>query len=445
MSGQLKALVLAYDFPPRHAVSGLRPFSWYRYWPEFDVAPVVVTRQWGNRLGHELDYVAASDSPSVLVEENEHGTIIRTPYHPNLSNRLLLRYGPKRFRLLRRALTAWFEIAQYYVAAGPRRNFHTAAQRYLRERGADVIVATGEPFVLFRYAQELAREFGIPWVADYRDPWSDDPFRSKLQRRWEAPIERRLISSASAITTASGFWAEVGGAQLRGRPVRVIPNGYDPAAVATAAAEPQARDRLTLGYVGSVMPFYPFESFFRICDAFVQERKEPRLELVFVGVQNQATLEDLLARRFPVLAGVVTFHNRMPNADMARVLARSNALVAFNNYGFPGTKIYDYLGLRRHVLLCYSADPEALELKRRHYGYDDAGATDEGIMERLLDETGGGTVVRDADHLRVVLADLHAELMKTGEVACHSHGIERFSRRTQAGLMAEVLKEAVGQ
>jgi hypothetical protein len=59
----------------------------------------------------------------------------------------------------------------------------------------------------------------------------------------------------------------------------------------------------------------------------------------------------------------------------------------------------------------------------------------------MLDETNGGTVVRDAHHLRAVLADLYDEFLRTGQVACHSRGIERFSRRTQAGLMAEVVKD----
>ncbi len=151
-----------------------------------------------------------------------------------------------------------------------------------------------------------------------------------------------------------------------------------------------------------------------------------------------------MASRFPTLAPFATFHGRMPNAEMARVLARANAFVMFNNYAYPGTKIFDYLALRRRVLLCYSDDPEALELKARHYNLDDADARDSRVLETLLEETGAGTVVRDAAHLREVLADLYDEFLQNGEVACHSHGIERFSRRTQAGRMAEVVKEVAG-
>jgi glycosyltransferase involved in cell wall biosynthesis len=227
--------------------------------------------------------------------------------------------------------------------------------------------------------------------------------------------------------------------------VHVIPNGYDPEALETAANEPQGDERLTLAYIGSLYPFYPLESFLRVCEMFVRELEAPRFELLFVGVQNQPVVEELLARRFSSLARFATFHGRLPNDEMAHVLARANAFVAFNNYAYPGTKIFDYMALRRRVLLCYSADPEALELKARHYGYDDAGATDAGIMERLLDETDAGTVVRDAGHLREVLAALYDEFLETGRVACRSHDTERFSRRTQAGLMAEVVRGVAAQ
>ena len=50
-----KVLILAYDFPPYVSVGGMRPYNWYRYLKEFDVEPVVITRQWENKHGNQLD------------------------------------------------------------------------------------------------------------------------------------------------------------------------------------------------------------------------------------------------------------------------------------------------------------------------------------------------------------------------------------------------------
>ena len=307
-----------------------------------------------------------------------------------------------------------------------------------------MIVATGEPFVLFRYARELSREFGIPWIADYRDPWSDDRTRrgKRISKAWEARLERLFTSTASALTTVSEF---VGDTHTQGKPLHVIPNGYDPEAVAGAAEEPQSGERLTLAYVGSIHPYNPLESFLEVCEAFVREREAPCFELLFVGLGDQAAVEEILASRFPLLARFATFYGRLPNNEAVHVLSHANAFVLFNNYAFPGTKIFDYLALRRRVLLCYSADPEALELKARHFIIDDSELGEPRIMESLLDETGAGTVVRDAAHLREVLADLYDEFLQDGRVACDSHGIGRFSRHRQAGRMAEVVKEVAAQ
>src|SRR5262249_9288758 len=166
-SEHVRALILAYDFPPLVSVGGLRPYSWYRYLKQFGVEPTVITRQWSNHHGSALDYVATSDSKEVGVEASQFGTILRAPYKPNLSNRLL-QHSRTRVRLIRRVITAWYEVGQFILPIGPKRRLFSTARSYLRQHGADVIVATGEPFVLFMYASQLSKEFGVPWIADYR-------------------------------------------------------------------------------------------------------------------------------------------------------------------------------------------------------------------------------------------------------------------------------------
>ena len=443
----MKALLLAYDFPPLVSVGGLRPYSWYRYLGEFGVEPVVVTRQWSNAHGNELDYIAPSESDEVVFEETAHGTIIRTPYRPNLSNRLLLKYGPSRFRLLRRAITAWYEIGQYHSLIGPKHRLYHAARRYLREHGADVIVATGEPFVLFKYASELSREFGIPWVADYRDPWSHDKGRTgkRVSEAWDARLEKRFTNNVSTITTVSGFVRDVIAGLVGDKPFRVVPNGYDPESIARAAEIGQGREKLTIAHIGSVYPFHPVESFFRTCDEFVRAHGKPRFEVQFIGVNGKEALESMLRAKYPALAPFVTFRGRMPNDEMAEQLARSNAFLMFNYYAYPGTKIYDYLALKRQVLLCYSDDPEAWALKEKHYNMDDAGSGSQRVLEDLLEETGSGIVVKDAPHLREVLSELYEEFLENGSVACSSTGAEKYSRKTQVKHMADLLKELVAK
>ena len=127
-----KVLILAYDFPPYVSVGGLRPYSWYKYFNEFDIYPVVVTRQWGNKYGNHLDYIDQGHSENAIIEESEKGTIIRTPYKPNIANKIMLKYGDSGFRIFRRIMTAYYEFAQYIFFVGPKRKIYFEAKKYLK-------------------------------------------------------------------------------------------------------------------------------------------------------------------------------------------------------------------------------------------------------------------------------------------------------------------------
>ncbi|UPT66320.1 MAG: hypothetical protein M0D57_17885 [Sphingobacteriales bacterium JAD_PAG50586_3] len=157
-----KVLILAYDFPPYVSVGALRPHSWYKYFPESGIYPVVVTRQWGNKYKSNLDYIAAGDSTNVIEEVGEHGTILRAPYKPNFANRLLLKYGDSKYSLLRKGVSAYYEIIQYLTHKGPKASLFYAADEYLKNNKVDCIIATAEPYVLLKYASALGKKHNTP-------------------------------------------------------------------------------------------------------------------------------------------------------------------------------------------------------------------------------------------------------------------------------------------
>ena len=169
-----KVLILAYDFPPYVSVGGLRPHAWFKYLKKFDVYPIVITRQWQNKYGNELDYISEGSSDSNIHEKFENGEIIRTPYKPNISNKLLLKFGPNKFKLPRKIISGFNEIFQFIIPIGPKKNIYFAADKYLEKNKVDTILATGEPFVLFHYAQKLSKAYKTSWIVDYRDPWSQN-------------------------------------------------------------------------------------------------------------------------------------------------------------------------------------------------------------------------------------------------------------------------------
>jgi hypothetical protein len=438
-----KILILAYDFPPYVSVGGLRPFAWLKYLSRYGVYPIVVTRQWRNKHGNYLDYVEEGYASHTILEEYEHGLILRTPYQPNLANRILLRYGEKRFSWLRRFITAWYEIWQWFCLVGPKVNIYKAANNYLKENRVDVIVATGDPFVLFRYASLLSKKYQIPWIADYRDPWSHD-YEKNRQSHWHIFylwLEKKYVGSATAATTVSEFLKCKIALLFPTLPIYILPNGYDPDSVESARHALPPTDRLRFGFVGTIYEWHPWKSIIRVFYRFHQSHPNVAFEFNFYGINKETEIKNDIEQNAPSLKNHFHFYARMPNRDLLVELGGNHVLLLFNYYSYMGTKIFDYLGLKRLILLCYEQDQEALELKKKYYSIEEVEGFSGQLQADLIRATQSGIVVKDAAHFYEVLKNLSQEFQETGSISCHSKGIEAYSRVHQVQQLAKLLEQ----
>lgn len=432
-----RLLILAYDFPPYVSVGGLRPYAWYRYLKDYGVEPIVVTRQWENKYGNELDYIAPSENKETIVEETEYGTIIRTPYKPNLANKIRLKYDKNKFAFVRKMVTAFYEFAQFLFFVGPKSGLYRGAKEYLKNNKVDAIIATGEPFVLFKYASALSKKYGLPWVADYRDPWTENKNRAGMHivRFWE----RKFMANASAMTTVSDFLKKKIGENISLPTTYIIPNGYNPDAIKKMEGIRQSADVLRIAFAGSIYDWHSYKSVISTFVEFVQKSSEiPKIELNFFGINRHEEIERFV--RENNLEKYIHIYPRMDNASLLENLSRQNVMLLFNDYSIMGTKIYDYLALKRKILLCYSDDEEAKLLKEKYYPIKEIEGLSTHLQEDCLNETMAGIVVKDKKHLEQVLCDLYVEFKENGCIKCDSTNIERFSRREQTGRLAEIIK-----
>ena len=437
-----KVLILAYDFPPYISVGGMRPYNWYKYLKEFDVEPVVITRQWGNVHGNQLDYISAGESEKCILEETEFGTILRTPYQPNFANRLMLKYGEKKYRILRKSISAFYEFAQFILPIGPKAELYRGAKHYLKNNEVDVIIATGDPFVLFSFASKLSKEFDIPWIADYRDPWSQNVNLKKyfILKKWNHYIEKKNVSSASYIRTVSQFIHFKIDKLIPNKPFSVAPNGFDASVIDKVKKLPQNTVNMVIAFVGTIYDWHPVKSFLRVADKFVFQDPNAKIIFKFYGTNIPDQLNQMLDDSYPNLKKHIVISPKIQNDVLLEKLAADNVMLLFNDYSIMGTKIFDYLGIRRKMILCYENDPEANLLKQKYYAIDESGSESKQLQADLITETNSGVIVKDSAHLLTVLEELYAEFQATGQIACDSHGVEQYSRKIQVEKLAEVIK-----
>lgn len=441
-----RVLILAYDFPPYVSVGGLRPYSWYKYFREFDIDPIVVTRQWSNKHGNHLDYIVSSDEQTCsIVENNVQGTIIRTPYKANLSNRLLIKYGADRFSFLRKAITFYHEFSPFISKGGTKSALYYEAQKYLKANKVDAIIATGEPFVLFTYAASLSKTFDIPWIADYRDSWTHEVSRSPnwLMRKWNAFIEKKILKNAACATTVSEFLKYKITDLIHDKVFHVLPNGYDPEAIECVEGIRQQSEKLRIVFVGTIYEWNPIRSFFKVFSKFITEHSTSPMEIHFYGINIADKLEAMLDNEFKLIYDKVKIIPKVPNPILLQKIAESNVMLLFNYYSHMGTKIFDYLAIKRKIVMCYTDDPEANKLKEKYFNVDESDNYSRHLQEDLIKATNSGVIVKDSVHLMKVLTDLEAEFNQKGMIECNSIGIERYSRKIQVEKLAEIIRQII--
>lgn len=428
----IKVLILAYDFPPYVSAGGLRPYSWKKYLIECNIYPVIVTRQWVDKGGNPCGYVSPGESNKVISKQTLNHTVIAAPYFPNLANKILLKFGEKKFKWLRKTISAFYEVLQFIRLSGPKASLYYAAREYIMANKTDAIVATGDPFVLFKYAQQLSKEFDIPWFADYRDIWANDYTLKKkiLLREWYKRIEPQVIQSVSGVFFVSEFVREKTLRYIRSQtPTFIIPNGYDSDIVERAGDSAVDPAILSIGYAGSVLPWHPLEYFLSVVNEFISENPSINLNLNFYGTNVNDEIIQLTNNRYPKLSNVVRVYPKMSYKDVVFRLAENHLLLLFNYYSFMGTKIYDYIGIKRNILLCFTEDKCADILKEKHYTINDSAQISSHLQEDLINETMSGKVIRDGNHLKESLQDYYNELINKQKITCNSIGTEVYSRR----------------
>lgn len=442
-----RILILAYDFPPYVSVGALRPDSWYKYMEQQGLYPIIITRQWDNKFGNYKDYISKSNSPYMLIEESEQGTVIRTTYQSNIANKLLLKYGSQKFALIRKFFTAYYELMQWVRITGPKANLYKAARYYLQNNKVDAIIATGEPFILFRYASLLSKEFNTPWIADYRDTWVQNFARQKnaIIKWLNRYFEKKNLQNVSAISTVSVFIKKKIEENIKSKKFLILTNGYDPEIIEKTKNIKPDNSKFSIAFAGTLYRHHPIEIFLDTCHALVEEGEMEKFELSFIGTNANEELEQLVEKKYPLLKNKIHFHPKLSNVDLAAMLAAHQMFLLLNDFESLGTKIFDYLALRRKIIFCFENDPEANELKKKYFAFSEGESERDHRQSIVILQTNSGVLVKDRFELKQTLMKLYEEFETNGQIVCESKNIEKFSRKEQVKSLVAFVNDVANE
>lgn len=108
-----------------------------------------------------------------------------------------------------------------------------AARKCLNAEHYDWLVTTGPPHSTHLAGLKLKKEFGIKWLADFRDPWGEiyflkHAFRFETAKQKDLNLERMVLNTADLVSTVGPGMAELLQGKIQDNSkIHVFYNGYD--------------------------------------------------------------------------------------------------------------------------------------------------------------------------------------------------------------------------
>jgi glycosyltransferase involved in cell wall biosynthesis len=231
-----------------------------------------------------------------------------------------------------------------------------AGRRLLKTWRPDLIIASAPPFTGFLVARKLARESAVPWIAELRDPWADNPYGSDgthdpaWRCRLDRIMEQRTLRSAAALVTVSPS-VTLDLRQRYRQPIATILNGYSEEDLVTAPPRPPS-GQLAIVYTGTIYAGLRDPSALFAAIARLGERRYA-VDVIFHGPTEDEVRH--LAERHGVQDRVFVRSKLAYRASLERQAAADVLLLLQRNHvtdeGNIPAKFFEYLAARRPILL----------------------------------------------------------------------------------------------
>lgn len=226
-------LIITYYWPPSAGSGVQRWLKFAKYLPEYGWEPVIFTPE---NPDFELR------DPSLEKDISPQLEVIKFPIWEPYGVFRKLKGAPSGdpAKILEKKEKSFLDQLSIWLRANllipdPRVFWVKPSVAFLEEaiRKGDyqAIITTGPPHSMHLIGLQLHEKTGIPWLADFRDPWSTWEFLDTLPmlswvRKRHQTLEKKVLTQANAITTISPtFQKELG--NLARREVKLLTNGFD--------------------------------------------------------------------------------------------------------------------------------------------------------------------------------------------------------------------------
>ncbi|MDR9418109.1 glycosyltransferase [Gracilimonas sp.] len=266
-------------------------------------------------------------------------------------------------------------------------------KKIIKEENPDLILSTSPPPTTNLIAKKLANWSGLPWLADFRDPWTniyyyDDNPQSPRARKKNNKLEAKTLRAADHITLVNnGFFPEH--EEKIADKSTVIPNGFDPDHIIKTERSSSKNNKFTIRYFGSLKANqYP--------SAFIEALKEieenhPKkardMFFEFFGSIDPNIKNEIISA---VDSIEVNFQGYIPHDEMMERVQSADLLLLVigktkNSIFVLSTKIFEYMTSENPILGIGPLNGSAAQLvQKANIGQFFSHQDSKGIQEYIL-------------------------------------------------------------
>ena len=299
-------------------------------------------------------------------------------------------------------------------------------ERYLKEHPVDAIISTGPPHSMHLIALKLHKALNIPWIADFRDPWTEIDFYQDLHlSRWadrkHHRLEKQVLTQADKVVTI-GWDAAKGLEALGAHSVQTITNGYDDEPISGAAITPS--EKFTISHIGALGASRNAIHFWEALGDSAKNNPNFRnaLSIRLIGQVDISAIETIKANGLMDNTELIPY---IPHEEISRMQMESQVLLLLinntpNAKGILTGKLFEYLSSGRPILCIGPEDGDAAH---------------------IISETKAGATVDfdDKEKMKETIKALFGKYQSGALKGCESDAIEKYSRKALTKEFSELL------
>ncbi len=425
-----KVIILSYYFPPGNMTASERIYSWAAYLHEHNIYPTIVTRNWDVTVKNSADLVRSAGD-TIIHRQYDHYEVYYVPYKQSFKDNVFLNLYGSPFYFFYLILAFLSSLKEVFTTWGsPLMPLYRQAKQLLKQSQYESLVISGNPFGLFHFGYKLHREFGIPWIADYRDDWTTNEIHlssnifKRIIQKLTAQTEKKWVGSAGAFISVSDYYVEKIHSLLPSTKGYTLLNGFiaDNYVDIPKIENPQ----FTISYAGSIYPQQPVEIFLRAAVRLLSENIQ--LKVNFIGIASDTQVVNRVKKEIVGYESHFEFTERVSKSKAIEIQFNSHLLLVVAHQGLkgtPGSKLYEYIALKKPVLLCPS---------------------DHEIIADTLADTGQAFIAENEEACYHLLKKLQGSFLENGAIPMkelREEAINKYSRHAQTSILAEAIHQLI--